>query len=110
LLALVLLAQALGQMHNVLHAAAPQSEIHAHISFDGHDHAHEAGHWLDRLFTGHDSASDCRLYDQISHADCAPPTALAHALVLHTPVQKTASPASAQGKPTLSVQARGPPL
>lgn len=110
LLALVFLAQALGQMHNVLHAAAPQDEILAQRSFEGNDHAQEASHWLGRLFAGHDSASDCRLYDQISHGDCVPTAALLPALALHTPIQTTASPASAQVRPTLRVQARGPPI
>jgi hypothetical protein len=67
LLAAVVLAQALGLMHRVVHlpnapAQLDQRSGHGH----GHAHAHEAG-WVASLFAGHADDSSCRLFDPLNH-------------------------------------------
>ena len=70
----LLVAQTLGLAHRVVHpggAVAGVEYTHAHT----HGHEHESGHHpspLAALFAGHDEAPDCRLYDQLSHADLLP--------------------------------------
>lgn len=106
LLALLVAAQTLGLMHRILHAphgavGTPSHVGHAH---HGHDHDHHHGHddgdehghgaamqdtaagdgagmgsgWAS-LFGGHESATDCHLYDQLTPLDLA---ALVPAVVL----------------------------
>jgi hypothetical protein len=58
----LLLGQTLGLVHAVAHGGAP---------------AVVAGQPLGHLFDDHDDVSDCRLFDQASHADLAPAWALA---------------------------------
>jgi hypothetical protein len=61
----LLLAQALGSMHRVAHAGGPHALAGEH-----------AGHSLTaELFSGHDGAADCRLYDQLAQSEAAPPAA-----------------------------------
>jgi hypothetical protein len=110
LLALVFLAQSLGQVHSVLHTAAPHGDITAKSLLGRDAHAQEASHWLGRLFAGHGDTSDCRLYDQIHHGDCMPTGALLLPQAVPTAALTAATPASAWTRPTLRVQARGPPL
>ncbi|MBS1179168.1 MAG: hypothetical protein H6R06_3580 [Proteobacteria bacterium] len=96
LMCALLLTQALGLLHRVLHA-------------DGHAHAaHEHGS-LEELFAHDPGSADCQIFDQLSHADgmgfCdAEPGAM-------PPAQP---PASAQQAPRWAAQAagylaRGPP-
>lgn len=60
----LLAAQWLGLAHAVLH---PQLPAHAAA-------AHAPAHGLGALFAGHDDGSgDCRLYDQLGHAEPLPP-------------------------------------
>ncbi len=118
LLALVL-TQWLGVVHGSMHVESVAA--HHHDDDDGahaHAHAWHASHpapdqtfatWLASLLDGHGSAADCRLYDQISHGDCAPtplllPLAPARLAASALPViagQAVRMPAWAQ--------ARGPP-
>ena len=94
LLAALLAAQILGLMHRILHAphgtapAAVQGN-HAHRDH-GHDHGDTAAGaaasddacapvWWASLFGEHESAADCRLYDQLTPLDLA---ALIPAVVL----------------------------
>ena len=63
-----------GSAWRVVHpggAVAGVEHTHAHT----HGHEYESGHHpspLAALFAGHDEAPDCRLYDQLSHADLLP--------------------------------------
>ena len=109
LLALVLLAQNLGQVHGVLHAGAAQGEISEQHLGGAKVHANRTDSWLSHLFDGHTNATDCRLYDQISQSDCMPTAAHLLALAIPIPVLTTPSPESALPRPTLRVKARGPP-
>jgi hypothetical protein len=54
----LLLTQALGLLHRVKHADGPPS---AHA-----EHSHGV---LEALFAQHHDEGDCRIYDQLSHAD-----------------------------------------
>lgn len=69
----LLAAQTLGLAHRVVHAdAAAPTHAHGHSHHD-HDDGHGAsGEDAFALFTDHEDASDCRLYDQLSHADVLP--------------------------------------
>ncbi len=82
-LALVLLlAPMLGLMHGLTHGAMDSHHAApAHLLED-----HETGQahgWLADVFSAHADESDCRVYDQLGHADAvviAPPAALPMAL------------------------------
>jgi len=109
MLGAMLLAQSLGLMHTMVHAAAVRHVEHQ----DGGSHAEQHGRtgagWLDLLFATHDDESDCRLFDQVSRGDCLP--AQAQPCV---PTQGAADPgatrkASYPLAPAAFAQARGPP-
>ena len=78
-LALVLLlAPMLGQMHGLTHGAldAQHGASAPLVEADEAGHAHG---WLGDLFSAHVDESDCRVYDQLGHADAVlsvPPAAL----------------------------------
>ena len=71
-LALVLLlAPMLGLMHGLVHGvdgAHPTAQVQQ-LEADGQTHHHG---WLDDLFSAHSNASDCRVFDQLSHSDVVP--------------------------------------
>ena len=75
-LALVL-AQTLGLMHRVTHFAPAGSPPSVH-------HAQSGAHtgWVDALFAGHGSDTDCRLYDPLNHEGAPAVPALVLPLVL----------------------------
>jgi hypothetical protein len=79
LLPALLLAQTLGLLHGTLHA---DGQGGAHVAVvSGHDHEPHAHGSLADLFGEHGDAPSCRLYDQLSHGDIAPPAAaLPHVL------------------------------
>lgn len=87
----LLLGQTLGLVHAVLHGEAigfghQQHAAHAeHQHENQHDHDHGIESWqakraepaapgaaLEALFGEHEDSSNCRLFDQSSHADVAP--------------------------------------
>jgi hypothetical protein len=102
------LAQSLGLTHNVLHTAAPQG-VNAWAGLQAGTHGDADSNWLARLFPGHDNASDCRLYDQVSHSDSIPTAALLHLPAVRPPALTQVFQALAPAKPTVRIQARGPP-
>jgi hypothetical protein len=73
LLPALLLAQTLGLLHGTLHADGHGGAAPAAVSAPNHGaHAHAT---LADLFGEHGDAPSCRLYDQLSHGDIAPPAA-----------------------------------
>jgi len=117
LIALVL-SQSLGFMHGSLHgesayAAHAMRLSHPHGA-SGHAPATLAGHdlaaLLASLYNQHASGSDCRLYDQMSHGDCAPTVAVVFVPLRFAAVSELpmATGWSVATRPW--VQARGPPL
>lgn len=76
----MLLAPALGRIHQVLHAPAwqgqaplGQAHVHAEPALPGAAHAGSAVPWMLALFSGHGHA-DCQLHDQLN-AWASPPAA-----------------------------------
>ena len=102
------LAQSLGLMHNVLHTAAPQG-IHSWAALPAGTHEDGVSNWLAHLFPHHDNASDCSLYDQVSHGDGIPIAALLQLPAAQLTALTQEIQALAPAKPTIRVQARGPP-
>lgn len=95
LAALLLLAQGLGLSHRIAHAPS-HGPAQVHASAWGHDH--EAG------------SADCRLVDQLAHADalCAPPTA-ALPLVATAQTAVAPLPSSRPADTAAAYLARAPP-
>ena len=115
LAAVLVMTQTLGVIHGITHGA-PGSSLHSH------DHRHDDGHeqdeveasaksdFLTALFSSHQEASDCRLYDQASH-DGALITATPPALpVLPPPVTVAIFQGEALARWAALFDARGPPL
>jgi hypothetical protein len=80
----VLIAQALGLMHGVLHradmpstthlqspASAPADRSNQLWRFTETEGASDVHDWIRALFSSHEDSSDCRLYDQASHGNVA---------------------------------------
>jgi hypothetical protein len=92
----LLLTQALGLLHRVLHADGP--------SHAAHDHGR-----IEALFDHHHDLGDCQIFDQLSHADGA-----GFALVEPGAMPPAPPPAAALQALQLAAQAagylaRGPP-
>lgn len=68
----LVLAPALGRMHEVLHA--PQ--LTQHIQTTGHTHTHTHAHGVAAWFDGHDALA-CQVIDQLGHGASAAPLAVA---------------------------------
>ena len=68
LLVALLVAPWLGSVHAVLHAKAPVTAVASGDTGSGHSAAAVPG-LLQRLFGDHSHNGDCRIYDQLSHAD-----------------------------------------
>ena len=70
LAAVLVLTQTLGVVHGITHGAAG-ALLHSYSGSDDHDHDHvktpSTPHFLTTLFSSHQEASDCRLYDQARH-------------------------------------------
>ncbi|BAL94505.1 hypothetical protein [Rubrivivax gelatinosus] len=100
-LAFVLLAaQWLGLAHTVLH---PQLPAHAAA-------AHAPAHGLGALFAGHaDGSGDCRLYDQLAHAEPLPPALPALDTLPPAPPRIAAGSTHDAAAEPAPYAARGPP-
>ena len=102
-----LLAQTLGWMHRGLHLMPHGQAVPALQTLAAGD---DASHpWTERLFAGHTQASDCHLYDTLTHADAAPVAPLALGLAPTWGVGVSAAPVVASGC-AAAFSARGPPL
>ena len=109
LVAALLWAQWLGMVHQELHPAVGAT-THVHGSAPAPSRLHLA---LERLLGHHADglhAADCRLYDQISHADTLPGAAVALALPAAWPWVRLAEPALQSFENWRAwFDARGPP-
>ncbi|MDO9401783.1 MAG: hypothetical protein Q7T46_10120 [Polaromonas sp.] len=107
-LALVLLlAPMLGLMHGLVHGAGDDRQAaHTHLA-DGH--AHEHG-WLDDLFSAHGDASDCRVFDQLSHGDVLPALPLLALPMVLSSFVFHFSEGEVLARRAALFEARGPPL
>lgn len=99
----LVLAPALGRMHEVLHAPTP-SAAHAQTS----SHHHSAGHGISAWFAGYDDL-DCQVLDQLAHGLDTPPATwtAAHSL----PQSRSLAPIAWHLLPTTApvFLARAPP-
>lgn len=107
LVAAMLLAQALGLMHGIVHAPHAGA-LHQSVA-GGQLDGELAQGWVARLFAAHDDDSACRLYDQTSHGDCAPAVGALPLPVLLAPDFFAIFEALAPSLPAALIQARGPP-
>ena len=104
-------AQALGQLHRVVHAqGASMADAHAQSGAAGDAGAAGRGGWLEALFAGHDGYSGCLSFDAAGHDGVAAPVAAV------TPALPAAQQRVAHGPFAVAAcggapfQARGPPL
>lgn len=108
LIAAMVLAQSLGFMHGIVHAVPAQVERQV-CPLQAEVHGRAITGWVADLFAVHDDESDCRLYDQFSHGDCAPamPVLCIPSLAVadFSRIFEAPSPVT----PAALVQARGPP-
>ena len=105
----------LGQVHRVLHAGAPSigqpasaASVAAAASSLAHAHASPG---VADLFGTHGSSSDCRLYDQLGHADlgCGVASLALPAVLVAAPLMVLREGAVLARRAAL-FDARGPPL
>lgn len=92
----LLLTQALGLLHRVLHAHGPSHAVHEHGR-------------IEALFDHHHDLGDCQLFDQLSHAD-----GVGFAFAESGAMPPAPMPAPALQTPRMAAQAagylaRGPP-
>lgn len=101
-LACVLFTQSLGLLHRALHLPAASGPHQAAVR------AGEAS-GLATLFAGHEKDGDCRLFDQLAHADFAPPALSPLVLDTHGGNQLRAAFHTHSPRNERSPSARGPP-
>lgn len=106
LAAALLWLQALGLWHHVVHGAGvPGDGPVAAAGVHHHDHDH------DHSFAGHDEGDpQCRLYDQLAHADLAVGSAGAAPVLVVCGEPTAATPAGRLAPQAAGFLARGPPL
>ncbi|MCJ0762298.1 hypothetical protein [Variovorax terrae] len=105
----LLLAQTLGFVHQLAH---PHNGLGVAVWKQPAGQPADAGRaWLERLFSGHDRDSACRLYDQAGHADAlhsVPALVVPAVLFALVPIlsagqiiARTAAPLEARGPPSV---------
>jgi hypothetical protein len=65
----LLLTQALGALHRSLHADGPPIAHAEHAEHAEHAHTEHTHGVLEALFAQHHNWGDCRIFDQLSHAE-----------------------------------------
>lgn len=102
LAAALLMLQALGLWHAVVHARGAAGSVAASLAaHDGHHDEHFAGH--------EDGDAQCRLYDQLAHADLVFGQTAAFAAVRLAGLPPAAVPAGRLAPQAAGFLARGPP-
>ena len=105
-LALVLLlSQSLGQMHAVKHGGLAGTNRAVAVLETQHDDG-----FLEQLFSSHSSATDCRLYDQLSHGHAMPAVAAALLPLVLPSILVAIFQGEALARWAALFDARGPPL
>lgn len=98
----LLLAQSLGLLHRSVH-----QPTHGKVFAAGT--AHHAPSAVADLFADHTLDTDCRLYDQLAHADLAPLPVLALPCSFSTAPSSATLPCGHQPVPRRGYRARAPP-
>lgn len=106
LAAAMLMLQALGLWHSVVHPAGVAGLAGAYA----HDHDHHDGEHGES-FAGHDDGdAQCRLYDQLAHADLVFAAAASFSCASAGQAPQAAMPAGRLAPQAAGFLARGPPL
>ncbi len=111
----MLLAQTLGFMHGVVHGpiygsyTAAGSNVQVTLQSGG-DGFEPSVNWVDKLFSSHQGANDCRLFDQASHGSAAPQLAALALPVVLPPIAVAIFQGEALARWAALFDARGPPL
>lgn len=110
LLAVALLwLQALGLWHHVVHGVALEGPVAA-VSASAHDADGHGGDHGDHGLADHDAGDpQCRLYDQLAHADLAPGSAGTAPVLAVGGTPLAATPAGRLAPQAAGFLARGPP-
>lgn len=111
----LLLAQALGLMHGVVHAPQASSNVKASVALQSAVTAatqtdRSGTHWVDDLFSLHHGDNDCRLYHQASHDGAMPQLAALALPVVLPPSAVGIYEGEALARWAALFDARGPPL
>ncbi len=102
----LLAAQTLGLAHRHAHA-----DRHAHSHDSAHEQAPAHDHGtLVELFAGHEDTNDCRLYDQLSHADVLPSLPVAVLAQAFVAFLQARCASDFVARRIALFEARGPPL
>jgi hypothetical protein len=105
----LLLAQAIGLAHAVVHPRAAPALLHAAVAYGEHD---EHAHGPTGLFDAHhdEGSLQCQLLDQLTHADgLAAPSALASTFAAPVEAFAAAPAAPVRAACARGYHARGPP-
>lgn len=107
----LLLSQSLGQLHAIKHGtlAGTPHAASAHESHASHE-AHHGDGFLERLFSSHNSSTDCRLYDQLRDSHAIPAVALMVLPVVLPSLLVAIFQGEALARWAALFDARGPPL
>ena len=111
----LLLAQALGLMHGVVHAPQVGGNGKASVTLRSAVTAatqtdRNRAHWVVDLFSLHHGDNDCRLYDQASHDGAVPQLAALALPVVLPPSAVAIYEGEALARWAALFDARGPPL
>lgn len=112
LLVFFILAQTLGWMHRSLHGApapAAATRLEALSSGMASTHGHHREGGLHGLVPAHQDASDCQLFDAVTHADGLP-AALAVAGLPPATAAPEGAPTAFVARHAALFDARGPPV
>ena len=108
----LLMVPLLGLMHGIVHDFShvlPTAVVKASAQPHAHGHQDERKGWSDSLFSSHETAADCLVFDQLCHADALhflPPPALPTTL---TSVVLVTLAGDFIARRAALYQARGPP-
>ena len=67
----LLMVPPLGLMHGIVHGLShglPSTVVNAHVQVHAQAGSVDVSVWAKKLFTGHDKAADCLVFDQLCHA------------------------------------------
>lgn len=106
----LLLTQTLGLLHSVVHGVGHGPLAESVVTTTVVDGTAQGDAWAVHLFVGHSNESDCRVYDQLSHADAAPVFAAVVLPLVLTPFVFSTLAGLVIARWHALFQARGPPL
>ena len=106
------LAQTLGVVHRIVHSPLTlhaTAAIGERDSFSTSTAERRGTHWLQALFSGHDTDQGCHLFDQLSHSDLLQVEVAVLACVLPDESPDSSHPGWHLAAQAAGFLARGPP-